>query len=464
VKRTENDAFMVTYDQYLKNFDDCVSSYIPPENLWTPADEALYKPKDLYRISVKDAEELQLKSIKFAFKHHYEKNKFYHDFCKEHNVGPNDIKNNSDMLKIPLIPDGFYKDYPHGKDFATWLGNIYTGELPKIVIPHTLPNYDQVIDSFSKAGVIVTYSSGTGGRHTFIPRDIRTFQASEYALAKSVVSMIYPFWEYESSGYILMPNPKKNFIYAGKALEIYMDAVKNMNVAIDRHINTETIRITMGIGRGLRSKLIRFGSKRVSKKMIDEIISWLEKNKNTNEKISMIGAPFILYFVMKKIQDRGLEFDFGERGAVVTGGGWKIHEQIRMTSTSFRKIVKDVLGIPEKFCLDAYGMVEGNGWMVQCPEGHYLHLPYSYFKPIVLDDEFNQIGFGETGRFAFLDAIAMSYPGFITTGDKVKLLEHCPVCDRPGPVLDPEVKRVKGAEIRGCAEEMRSMMTRDIGR
>lgn len=198
--------------------------------------------------------------------------------------------------------------------------------------------------------------------------------------------------------------------------------------------------------------------------MIEEIISWLEKNKNTNEKISMIGAPFILYFVMKKIQDRGLEFDFGERGAVVTGGGWKIHEQIRMTSKSFRKIVKDVLGIPEKFCLDAYGMVEGNGWMVQCPEGHYLHLPYSYFKAMVLDDEFNQIGFGETGRFAFLDAIAMSYPGFITTGDKVKLLEHCPVCDRPGPVLDPEVKRVKGAEIRGCAEEMRSMMTRDIGR
>ena len=363
-----------------------------------------------------------------------------------------------------MVPDGFYKDYPHGKDFATWLGNIFTGELPKIVIPHSMPNYDQVIDAFSKAGVIVTYSSGTGGRHTFIPRDVKTFQSSEYALAKSVVSMIYPFWQYESNGYILMPNPKKNFIYAGKALEIYMDAVKNMRVAIDRHINTETIRITMGIGRGIRSKFIRFASKRVSRKMIDDIIIWMERYENSDEKISMIGAPFILYFAMKKIQDRSIKFDFGERGAVVTGGGWKIHEQTRMTSSLFRKMVKEVLGIPEKFCIDAYGMVEGNGWMVQCPEGHYLHVPYSYFKPLVLDDEFNQVDYGETGRFAFLDALAISYPGFITTGDKVKLLEHCPVCDRPGPVLDPEVKRVQGAETRGCAEEMRSMMTRDIGR
>ena len=38
--------------------------------------------------------------------------------------------------------------------------------------------------------------------------------------------------------------------------------------------------------------------------------------------------------------------------------------------------------------LDIYGMVEGNGWMVHCPEGHYLHSPYSYYKPLVLDEEY----------------------------------------------------------------------------
>ena len=93
-----------------------------------------------------------------------------------------------------------------------------------------------------------------------------------------------------------------------------------------------------------------------------------------------------------------------------------------------------------------------------------MHVPYYYYHPMVLDEEFNQVGYGESGRFAFLDSAAMSYPGFIVTGDQVKLLEHCPVCDRPGPVLEPEVKRVKGEEIRGCAEEVRRMLSSDIGK
>ena len=71
------------------------------------------------------------------------------------------------------------------------------------------------------------------------------------------------------------------------------------------------------------------------------------------------------------------------------------------------------------------------------------------------------VDYGEYGRFAFLDATAYSYPGFIITGDRVRMLEHCPVCDRPGPVLEPEVKRVKGEEVRGCAEEVRRMLSID---
>jgi len=219
----------------------------------------------------------------------------------------------------------------------------------------------------------------------------------------------------------------------------------------------------MGGGKGLKSKMIRFFSKRTSQKMIEDIIKWIEHHEKTKEKIAFVGAPYILYFVMEKLKKQGRSFDFDGRGVVGTGGGWKIHETIRLSAADFRKEVNEVLGIPERYCIDIYGMVEGNGWMVQCPEGHYLHVPYSYYKPIVLDDEFEQVGYGESGRFAFLDSAALSYPGFITTGDKVKLLEHCPVCDRPGPVLEPEVKRVVGTEMRGCAEEMRSMMTRDIG-
>lgn len=454
---------MIDFNQYISNYEKCVSKYIPPKQTWTPVDEAIFKPRDLYRIPLKEAKEMQFKSIKYAFNHHYEKNEFYNNFCKEHKVTPKDIKSIDDFNKIPLIPDKFFKDYPKGKDFATWIANIYTGELPEIVIKNNKPTYDEVIDAFNKAGIYITFSSGTGGKHTFIPRDQRTFYTSEYAAAKSLLTMIYPLWEYDAFGYLLMPNPKKTNVYAGKALEIYFDAVKDISVAIDREVNTELIRLTMG-GKGIKGKIIQLLAKRTSVKMIDDIIKWLELREKNNDKFTMVGAPYILYAVMKKLKREGRSFNFGEKAGIGTGGGWKVHEHNRIPFNDFQKEVEEVLGIPGKYCLDVYAMVEGNGWMVHCPEGHYLHTPYSYYQPFVLDEEFNQLGYDESGRFAFLDAAAGSYPGFIVTGDQVKLLEHCPVCDRPGPVLDPEVKRVKGEEIRGCAEEVRRMLSSDIGK
>jgi hypothetical protein len=258
-----------------------------------------------------------------------------------------------------------------------------------------------------------------------------------------------------------MPNPKKNFIFAGKALEVYYDVVKDVNSAIDREVTTELVQITMGNRKGLKSKIIRYFSYRQSKKMVDNIIAWLEKRDKAKDTITLLGAPYILYGVMEKLKSEGKSFDFGERGGVANGGGWKGIKN--MTHEEFRNEINKVLGIPGKFVLDVYSMVEGNGWMIHCPEGHYLHAPYSYYKPLVLDKEFKPAGYGEWGRFAFLDGISTSHPSFVITGDQVKLLEHCPVCDRPGPVLEPVVTRAKGEDLRGCAEEVRRMLSSDLG-
>jgi hypothetical protein len=450
---------MVNYATYMDALDTQIKKYLPQQG--TPLYDALVKPKDLFRVPLAEAEKLQYACIKQAFVHHYNNSKFYHNFCKEQKVTPDDIKTNQDLSKIPLISDKFFKDYPPGKDFAFWLANIYTGELPQITIRQKKPTYDDVIKAYNEAGVIVSYSSGTGGRYTFIPRNIQTFLNAEYALAKTLVGMAYPLWKYDSYGYLLMPNPKKNFIFAGKALEIYFDAIKEVNVAIDREVTTELVQITMGNTKGLKSDLVRYFSYRQQKKMIDNIIMWLEKHAATKDTITLLGAPYILYAVMEKLKNQGKSFDFANRGGVATGGGWKGLRNI--TSKEFRTEVNKVLGISEKFVFDVYSMVEGNGWMIHCPEGHYLHAPYTYYKPLVLDNEYKPVGYGEWGRFAFLDGIATSHPSFVITGDQVKLLEHCPVCDRPGPVLEPEVKRAKGEDVRGCAEEVRRMLSSDIG-
>jgi len=456
-------ALAMGFDEYLKNFENLTQKYIPQEKDWTPVDDAVYKPKDLFRIPLKEAEKLQFKALKYQFKNQYENNKMYHGFCKEVKKTPDDIKNYDDLEKIPLIPGEFYKDYPMGQDFALWLANIFTGDIPHIKISGKNPSFDEVINSFNSAGLAVAYSSGTSGRHTFIPRDMRTFNISEYSLAKLAISMAYPAWDYDSQGYLLMPNPFKTNVYAGKVCTVYYDVIKNVTAAIDKEINTELIKMSMTGGSGFKAKMIRSYLAKMNKKIINDIIKWLDKNDKQKNRIIFAGAPFFLFAVTKKLKEQGTTYDFSDRSAILTGGGWKVHEDKRMPVDRFRKQMEEVLGIRPEHCLDAYGMVEGNGWMVHCPEGHYLHIPISYFHPMVLDDEFKPVGYNEYGRFAFLDAGAFSYPGFIISGDRVRMLEHCPVCDRPGPVLEPEVTRASGKEMRGCAEELRRMISADIG-
>ena len=450
---------MNDFKTYMDNLDNQIKNFMPQQN--TPLYDALVKPKDIFRIPLKEAEKLQFSCIKTAFIHNYNNNKFYHKFCKERAITPDDLKTNQDLTKIPLITDKFFKDYPSGKNFALWLANIYTGEAPNITIRQKKPTYDDVIKAFYEAGIIVSYSSGTGGRYTFIPRNKQTFLNAEYALAKTVVTMAYPLWKHDSYGYLLMPNPKKNFIFAGKALEVYYDAVKDVTSAIDREVTTELVQITMGNRKGLKSKIVRYFSYRQTKKMIDNIISWLEKHDKAKDTITLLGAPYILYSVMEKLKSEGKSFNFDDRGGIANGGGWKGLKNI--THEQYRKDIKEVLGIPGKLVMDVYSMVEGNGWMIHCPEGHYLHAPYAHYKPLVLDAEYKPVAYGEWGRFAFLDGISTSHPSFVVTGDKVKLLEHCPVCDRPGPVLEPQVRRAKGEDIRGCAEEVRRMLSKDLG-
>jgi phenylacetate-coenzyme A ligase PaaK-like adenylate-forming protein len=443
-----------------KKINSLLRNYILPDS--TPVGKALYEPKNLFSVSKNKADEYRFKAIKYAFKHHYEKNFFYHKICKERRVKPDDIKNIKDFGKIPLLPHKFYKEYPQGRDFAVWLANIMSIEIPKIVIKGKNPSYDDVIEAFQNAGITVCYSSGTTGKFTFIPRDERTYKMGQYAIAKTAIEMFYDWYNPETYAYLLFPNPRKTNIYVGKVTNVLFDLTQDVRVAIDRKITTDLLRISMGVTFNFRermmSRFIAKANKKINRDMVDGITKWIDKMAKKSKRILFAGAPFILDMVIKRLNEEGKTYNFGDKGAVLTGGGWKIYEDKRLSVSEFRKRVEETLGIPSENCLDLYAMVESNGFMVHCPEGHYLHVPTTYFHPMIFDKNNEPVGHSEEGRFAFLDSLAMSYPGFIITGDKVKLLESCPACGRPTPVLEPEIHRIKGEEIRGCAEEMRRML------
>jgi hypothetical protein len=435
-----------------------LARYIPPRESWTPAEEALYGPTDLYRVPTDEARAMQFKAIKYAFTRHYTLNDFYHKYCEMRGVTPEDIKTHDDLEKIPLIPDLTFKQHPSGEDFAHWIANIYTGGLPTVVIESANPTFDDVINAFNAAGLVVMYSSGTSGRHTVIPRDMRTYLNQQYALAKSRTCMhdsmaVDHFLE-------LWPKPTQTNLAIGKSMAFKSDLYDDVRNALDFEISADlTLKaMTDKEQHGVTPQPVE----ERQRKIIEIAIKWLERYEKTTDAIELGGGPFLILELMNALERKGKRFEFGERGRVHTGGGWKISEDKRISGADFRKRVEEVLGIPETGCLDVYTMVELNGAMMTCPEGHYYHIPCTWIKPFVLDRSLMPAGYGEWGRLAFIDALAYSYPGFIISGDQVRMLEHCPVCDRSGPVLEPEVTRAPSVEMRGCAEEVRRVLAQDF--
>ncbi|MEM2509008.1 MAG: hypothetical protein QW673_02295, partial [Candidatus Thermoplasmatota archaeon] len=199
---------MLEIEKDLKSKIDRILKNYLPDKISNPSEKAIYEPSSMYNMPKEKADEYRFNAIKYVFKHHYENNKFYRSLCKEKNVKPDDIKSIEDFNKIPLITHKFFKDYPNGKDFAIWLANLMSVEMPKVVIKGKNPSYDDVIEAFQQAGITVCYSSGTTGKFTFIPRDEKTYRMGQYAIARCAIEMLSSWYDYDASAYLLFPNPK----------------------------------------------------------------------------------------------------------------------------------------------------------------------------------------------------------------------------------------------------------------
>ena len=67
----------------IRRLNERLARYIPPRESWTPAEEALYGPTDIYRVPADDARAMQLRAIKHTFTRHYRLNHFYHRVLRD---------------------------------------------------------------------------------------------------------------------------------------------------------------------------------------------------------------------------------------------------------------------------------------------------------------------------------------------------------------------------------------------
>jgi len=441
--------------------NNCLKKLITPKESWNAVDKALFSSNSFFS-DYKNIQELMLPAIRYSFKHHYDNNVIYRKVCDLKGITPDKIKLKNDFDKIPLLPDTFFKDYPEDKRFLDWLKTIFTGSIPEAELKNSSPSHDEVIEVFNKKGINIMFTSGTSGRFSFIPRDNLSWNRVKYSAMKSVIELM--IYDPDDSAVLLIPDPRQTNLTIASLFGIAYDLYypKNINFALDIKITTQFLRMqrneAIGLKEKIKAKALSKISPMVQKKSDSKIINVLKEMEKEGKKINIGGPPFWLDRIIERMKQGGRTANL-ESSQVLTGGGWKADEDKRTPEEKFRKKVEETLGIPENHFHDVYAMSECSSVFLSC-EKHYKHIP-PVIIPFVLDEELNPVGFNKFGRFAFIDPLPTSYPGFIITGDQVKLLEHCPGCNRQGPVLDVEVTRLPGSEGRGCAAVMAELMQQE---
>jgi hypothetical protein len=412
--------------------------------------EKLVSSENYYK-KREEVEKLRHKAIKMSHKYHFENNRFYHDYCKLKGLN-GDIKP-KDFHKI-VIPDGVFKSYEmecpekNPQEFKKWVERI--SSVPIDFTPKGMGSLESFLEEFYSNGLMLGFSSGTSGKLTFLPRDefTRSMIVKSYTEAIDATLKLNKGQEK-----FILGIPKKTFLQVGYNGRVVAENISPGNVfhAIDS-LKADIIRLRMRGPRSSKEKIMNYFIKkmlpRIEKNSIKGIVSNLEANRG--KRVVFMGPPFLIINTAKYVLEHGIDAKIGEDSFFASTGGFKGRSIV--SRDKMNDLIQEAFGLDPKRYIDLYGMTESNSIMVDCLEGNNKHIP-PWMEVILFDEHMEPIPpEGKvTGNYAFLEPSSKSFPGFITTGDKIKVdYDGCPACDKKTPIL-LSIERLPRLESRGCS-------------
>jgi acyl-protein synthetase LuxE len=353
-----------------------------------------------------------------------------------------------------LVFAGLFKSYdpalPAAGDFAAlteWLSSVSTRALP--APPAEVRTIGDWRAWLRGAGVFLSFSSGTSGRLSFVPRDLPSWKA----LLTASASYADTSWRQDAAGQLvdfdcLVAGPR------GEGIGL-LDAGNGLaRIAARAHFLFDR-----GLGADAVSALSAGGGAWIEASEVEEAYrgaaAFLRTAAREDRRVLVFGAPFQVRRLCAWIAEQG-QVAAAEGSVVVTGGGWKAFGGERLRRADLTRLIADSLAIPPERFIDAYSTSELSCALSSCAQGRY-HVP-PILEPVVLDEALTgTVGGTGEGLLAFLDPLAFSYPGFVITGDRGVLGEGRCGCGKSGAFIDGEIERAPGMEVRGCGGVLESL-------
>jgi acyl-CoA synthetase (AMP-forming)/AMP-acid ligase II len=362
-----------------------------------------------------------------------------------------------------LLAHTVYKSYPMSylenyrfDKLTKWMSGLTAVDLSR-VDAKGIESIDDWIDELdAKTDLLVTHSSGTTGKLSFLPRTKeqslqitrlysnlwRDFNGANTGpdIMKNHMPMIAPSYRYGAGMGQRMSNINVQAYAGGEDNALFLYPTQRLSadvMSLSGRIRTAEAKGELGSLR-IPEVLLRRRDDfiELEKQRPEAMKAFLETASNRFAgKDVYIGAVYtLLYDWAEAGLSQGQKNIFGANSFVASGGGKKG----RALPDNFKQMIQEFLGLDTMY--ETYSMTEMSFGSAMCEEEHY-HFP-AMLVPYLLDPRTGQQlprKDGTTGRLAFIDLMPDTFWAGFVTGDEVTAggWEKPCKCGRTGFYVEP---------------------------
>lgn len=391
-----------------------------------------------------------------------------------------------------MFADDIFKSYDQewldDGDFdkmTRWLSGLYHRSID--VDMSVVKSIDNWIERLGTAGINLVYSSGTSGAFSFIPRDKTDWALAKTAntaclalllgrrkvasalprqLLKSAVRLMPPDTFARLAGKKGLPDFDAAFLGFRQGRMGNQVLILELATLFRRHYFLYEADIS-----GTALRCLRRGARTEEEQKLLEVLQTeiigqreanylklidnIQKSISNGQKVFIFGAPYQFKEFNEVMAGHNRRLSLRKGSLILFGGGWKSFTGEAMNREALVGMLSDTFGIAPEMIMEGYSMTEINVLMLRCEHGRF-HIP-PIIEPVIFDEELTPLeGSDMKGAFGFLDPLAVSYSGFIISGDYVRMVDEECRCGLCGPAL-LEIGRMPGSEVKGCGGIMGSI-------
>lgn len=347
--------------------------------------------------AVEETKDLFFKAVKENFEYQYNNCVEYRKIMESHNFSPKELKEYSDIEKIPFLPTLFFKKH-----------EIYS--MPKKKIP------------------IISTSSGTKGAFSNIGYELSSMLCS--------LNMVLKVTK-EKRLFSLRPS---NYIVFGYKPH------KSNKTAVTRNAYLTTL-MTPALH---RTYALKYNNGAYSPDL-EGVIRDILKYSKSRFPLRFMGFPSYTYFVLKMMDEGNMHIKLPKHSKIMLGGGWKQFYREQVDKETFYTLAKKVLDVDEENIIEFFGAVEHPILYCDC-KNHHFHIPI-YSRVIIRDvHTLEPVENGKIGLVNLITPLVKATPILSVMTDDLGILhDACECgCGTPSPYLEI-IGRVGIKDIKTCA-------------